>query len=117
MDKTFEKKYHRLENVHCWFKARREIILHLIIGLKPNKEARILEIGCSGGLLLKSLEKNGFDNVYGIDISESAIIRCKENGVKNASLDSDKRELMRKRMCHKLDGGSSARILESVLSS
>ena len=37
--------------------------------------------------------------------------------LKNPSLDSDKRELMRKRMCHKLDGGSSARILESVLSS
>lgn len=82
MDKEYEIKYHNLEENHCWFMARREIIADL---LKNNdKKSKILEIGCSGGPLLISLKKQGFSNVYGVDISEEAIKLCQRRGIENA---------------------------------
>jgi SAM-dependent methyltransferase len=38
-------------------------------GLIPNKQARILEIGCSTGRLLALLKENGYQNVGGLDPS------------------------------------------------
>jgi SAM-dependent methyltransferase len=83
MDKNFEHKYHELEASHFWFKSRRNFILQLL--KNTNRNSKVLDIGCSSGLLLKDLEKEGFksENLYGIDISQKAIENCKANGLNN----------------------------------
>jgi len=86
MDKSYESKYHLLEESNWWFVARRDIILKLIKKLDLKKNAKILEIGCSGGPLLKFLKQNGFLNIYGIDISASAIDLCRMRRIKNVAV-------------------------------
>ncbi|MFZ4105399.1 class I SAM-dependent methyltransferase [Flavobacterium sp.] len=84
MEKNFEKEYHNLETHHWWFKSRRKYILDYIS--KAPKNSKIIDIGCSSGILIKELVENGFaiENLYGIDISEVAIANCKANGIINS---------------------------------
>ena len=86
MDKSYELKYHRLEETQWWFVSRRDILLKLIEQSNFGKDARILEIGCSGGPLLKILKEAGYTHAYGIDISEKAIDLCKRREIDNAML-------------------------------
>jgi SAM-dependent methyltransferase len=87
MKGDFEKKYHSVEKKHWWFVGRREIILALArkyyLG---RKRIKILEIGCSGGPLLKLLVSRGYSHVVGIDNSKEAIQLCKERGFKDVFL-------------------------------
>lgn len=48
-------------------------IINLFKKIKPNKNSRILDIGCGRGRLLKYLKEHGFNNLYGIDISKKAL--------------------------------------------
>ncbi len=84
MEKDFEKKYHDVETEHWWFKSRRKYLLDLV--KNAPKDSKILDIGCSSGIFLKDLEALGFklENLYGIDISDSAIENCKANGIQNS---------------------------------
>lgn len=86
MDISCELKYHELEENTWWFVSRRNIILKLIKKLNLKKDAKILDIGCSGGPLIKLLSQNGFIEVYGIDISSEAIGLCKERGIENVAV-------------------------------
>jgi 2-polyprenyl-3-methyl-5-hydroxy-6-metoxy-1,4-benzoquinol methylase len=83
MNKDYENKYHQLEDSHFWFKSRRNFIIQLL--KNENRNSRILDIGCSSGLLLMDLERHSFNkqNLFGIDISEKAIQNCKINGLSN----------------------------------
>ncbi len=83
MEPIFESKYHLLEKKHWWFVSRRDIIFTLLGQLKVEKEQKILDVGCSGGILLESLKHQGYTNTYGIDISEKAIDVCKNRGLDN----------------------------------
>lgn len=84
MKENYERKYHDVEVEHWWFKSRRNYLLDLL-GSAP-KNSKVLDIGCSSGVFLKDLEKLGFEtqNLFGIDISETAIVNCKSNGIENA---------------------------------
>ncbi|HNP32181.1 MAG TPA: class I SAM-dependent methyltransferase [Flavobacterium sp.] len=84
MEKDFEKKYHDVETDHWWFKSRRKYLLDLLKDAPKN--SKVLDIGCSSGIFLKDLERLGFEpeNLYGVDISETAIENCKANGIKNS---------------------------------
>jgi len=87
MKTDFERTYHSVEEKHWWFVGRREIVLKLIIRILPRrKNIKILEIGCSGGPLLKLLLSQGYSHVVGIDNSKEAIILCKKRGFKNVFL-------------------------------
>jgi len=83
MKEKFEKKYHDVESNHWWFKSRRKYLIDLI--KKDSKDIKILDIGCSSGIFLKDLEEIGFNNnnLFGVDISEKAILNCKKNGLAN----------------------------------
>jgi len=83
MQSNFEEVYHQLEKNHFWFKARRKYITQELA--QANSNSKILDVGCSSGLLLDDLIKLGFsaNNLFGIDISEKAIINCKKNGFEN----------------------------------
>ncbi len=86
MDSEYELKYHQLEEKHWWFASRRDMVLRLIKDLKLSKKSKILEIGCSGGPLLTILKNEGFENVFGIDISENAIQVSIERNILNTSV-------------------------------
>lgn len=84
MRADFIEKYLLLEEKHWWFSARREIILTMLRKYcAGGTKARILEIGCSGGMLSKTLLSHGYNNYTGIDISWDAINICRRRGIKN----------------------------------
>ncbi|MCH2491042.1 MAG: class I SAM-dependent methyltransferase [Flavobacteriales bacterium] len=84
MEAQFEERYHEIEKTHFWFKARRDYIKQLL--KNTPKDAKILDIGCSSGILLNELQDEGFalKNLFGVDFSEKAIANCKANGIENA---------------------------------
>lgn len=51
-----------------------------------DRNSKILEIGCSGGPLIRALNSLGYKNVYGIDISQDAVDLCKRKGIRNINL-------------------------------
>jgi ubiquinone/menaquinone biosynthesis C-methylase UbiE len=80
----YEAKYHQLEEGHWWFRARRDAVFALLLKIRPHRSSRILEIGCSSGVLLRRLAREGYESVVGIDISEEAIAVCHVRGTTNA---------------------------------
>jgi 2-polyprenyl-3-methyl-5-hydroxy-6-metoxy-1,4-benzoquinol methylase len=48
---------------------------------ETDKDLRILDIGCGLGQMLNYLKKEGFNNLYGIDINEEAIEACTKKGL------------------------------------
>ena len=60
---------HRDGKESSFDEARLHEIAAALSGLIPNKEGRILEIGCSTGLLLSLLKAKGYSNVWGLDPS------------------------------------------------
>ncbi len=83
MEESFRDEYFRLEDQHWWGVGRRDAILRLLDaeGVRPN--ARVLDIGCSGGPLLSDLRARGFESLTGIDVSDRAIERCHQRGFPN----------------------------------
>ncbi|WP_115461918.1 class I SAM-dependent methyltransferase [Winogradskyella aurantiaca] len=86
MDTQFEQSYHNLEAKHFWFRSRRELVCNILN--KNSKSISILDVGCSTGILLEDLHKNGFDQnqLFGIDISEKAVSQANSRGLKNVSV-------------------------------
>lgn len=52
-----------------------------------KKDTKILDYGCGFGQLLKALNKEGYLNIYGVDIEENALNSCKENNLDVERLD------------------------------
>ncbi|MBI2105972.1 methyltransferase domain-containing protein [Candidatus Woesearchaeota archaeon] len=88
MKEQYITKYHNLEAFHWWFVSRRDIILRLIKNFPPNY--KILDLGCSGGILLKEIIKRGFSDVIGIDLDKSAIDLAKKQGINAIIADATK---------------------------
>jgi len=84
MDEDYKKQLLDIEENRWWNKARRDIIFRLLKNL--NRDSKILEIGCSGGVLIRFLENKGFFDIWGIDISKTAIDLCKKRGITNVSV-------------------------------
>jgi len=78
MDANYEPKYHRLERDHFWFQGLHGLLTQL--AASEPKTARVLDIGCASGEMLKALSAAGFSDVTGIDISERAVGLCRERG-------------------------------------
>jgi len=79
MEKIYEQKYHELEREQWWFKSRRDMVLRFVRQFPAEK---VLDIGCSSGLLLENLQEEGFapKQLYGIDISPEGIEKCRKKG-------------------------------------
>jgi ubiquinone/menaquinone biosynthesis C-methylase UbiE len=86
MNPALQEKYLRVEEHQWWCKARRDIVLDLAMTLAPHNRARILEIGCSGGLLLEKLTNAGYRHVHGVDLSDAAIAAARRRGVTNVEV-------------------------------
>jgi SAM-dependent methyltransferase len=81
MQEQFEATYHAVEERHWWFVGRRALVRQLVRRATASRDARILEIGCSGGPLLQQLRRDGYVHLTGIDISREAIAVCHARGV------------------------------------
>ena len=81
LEKEYTEKILSYENNHWWYHGRRDMITKLLNGY--NNKTAILDIGCSGGALLRILKKKGYNDVVGIDISKESIKQCKKKGLKN----------------------------------
>jgi SAM-dependent methyltransferase len=83
MKPDYEELYHRIEDQHWWHVSRRHIVRDLVRQVNADHCCDVLEIGCSGGILLRQLHNDGYTRVTGIDISADAIARCAYNGLTN----------------------------------
>lgn len=81
MDKGYEQKYHSIEEYNWWFVARRQTIMSMLKDVPKNSQ--ILDIGCSGGVLMLALKEAGYTNVTGLDFSNEAIEQCKSKGLEH----------------------------------
>jgi len=82
----YEKMYN-LEDSYWWFVGKRRIAQNLIEEFVPlNQKEAILDVGCGTGATMCFLDHYG--QVYGIDISETALYFCQErllSGLSRAS--------------------------------
>lgn len=71
-------EYHQRDGAESEFDARRlAIIAGIIAPLVPNRDARILDVGCATGRLLANLRDHGFVNVHGADPSPACAAAAK----------------------------------------
>lgn len=52
-----------------------------LIADRINSGARVLDLGCGDGALLKHLQQHRQIHGYGVEISDSSVLACVENGV------------------------------------
>jgi len=66
-------------NIKSEYELYRRWYLQLI--KKFSKNAAIIDIGCGPGLMLQFLKQEGFQNLYGIDISEQQVNKARGKGL------------------------------------
>jgi len=84
MDVLYASMYRKLEENHWWFLGRRDLIYRLMKDYR--RDVDILEIGCSGGVLIEFLKRRGFTRLHGIDVDEKAIEICRQRGIKEVGV-------------------------------
>jgi ubiquinone/menaquinone biosynthesis C-methylase UbiE len=77
--------YRKVEATHWWFVVRRAIVDMLFKKYGIGPASRILDVGCNYGYFVGDLQKKGFTNAYGTDISAEAIGYGKQQGINNLS--------------------------------
>ena len=76
------KKMSSLEKTYWWHVGKTKIVAELIRPIIGNfQNPKILDVGCGTGSLTKSLTP--FGDVYGFDISETAVYFCRQQGLYN----------------------------------
>jgi ubiquinone/menaquinone biosynthesis C-methylase UbiE len=79
----YEKMY-KLEDSYWWFVGKRRIAQNLIEEFVPlNRKEAILDVGCGTGATMRFLDHYG--QVYGIDISETALCFCQKRALSGLS--------------------------------
>lgn len=84
MKHNFNTKHVIAEQAHWFLLARRALLCGYFSRL--SRSMRILEVGCSSGMLIDDLTVLGFHDSYGVDINKEAIEYGKQRGVTNISL-------------------------------
>lgn len=79
MKEAYAEKHHQLEDTHWFLRGRRALIQRLLKDF--NRKAKILEVGCSTGALVRDLGNSGYLDVTGIDINLDAILDAKKRGL------------------------------------
>lgn len=83
--KIQEEKYFQLRNVNPnEFISIPDSIKN---ALPIDKKARILDIGCGLGSFMVFLKNEGYENVYGIDISDEAYLQGQKNNLKVSKIE------------------------------
>ncbi|MEK7616654.1 MAG: class I SAM-dependent methyltransferase [Patescibacteria group bacterium] len=71
---------------------RHKKILSLILKYS-SKNDYVLDIGCFDGKILKSLEQEGYNNLYGVDFSEAAKVSFTKSSIHFAPCDIEHQEI------------------------
>jgi len=74
----YEDMY-KTEEKHWWHRAKRRIVGRFITSYCHEKNPNILDVGCGTGKNMDALQKQG--DVWGIDISQEALLYCKKRGL------------------------------------
>lgn len=67
-------KMHLLEEKHWWFQGKKRLVARFIASAGVPG-ARLLDVGCGTGMILKLLANYG--SAHGVDISEQALAYCR----------------------------------------
>jgi len=73
------KEYKWVDTKTCSYSYLYPIILQIIKKIRLKEDSKILDVGCGGGQLVYDLYRNGYSNIYGFDVSPSAIEIAKQN--------------------------------------
>ncbi|MCX6731332.1 MAG: class I SAM-dependent methyltransferase [Candidatus Roizmanbacteria bacterium] len=79
MRKDLYKDLYTTEDSHWWHIAKRNFVEQLINTYTQKKGISILDVGCGTGKNLEFLAHHG--EVWGVDISEEALLFCKKRGL------------------------------------
>jgi len=88
MEGDYTAKYYNLEKDHWWFAGRRKLILKLLEDV--SRDSKVLDIGCSGGVLIQELANKGLKNLVGIDADQSAVLLARNRGLNVMLVDAIK---------------------------
>jgi SAM-dependent methyltransferase len=67
--------------IPVWEVSRLEGLARIVSNCAPSHGRRILDVGCSGGGLLKNLARSGYTNLVGIDPSPLCVANARSNGI------------------------------------
>jgi SAM-dependent methyltransferase len=71
-----------IERHHWWYVARRKIIFDWVRAVTtPERQPRILDIGCGTGFNIEYLQGLGFERAVGLDLSPEALRFCRSRGL------------------------------------
>lgn len=76
----YEDMY-KTEDTHWWHKAKRRFVGFLISRHIKKENIKILDVGCGTGKNMEELSKKG--EVWGVDISQEALLFCKKRNLMN----------------------------------
>jgi len=78
-----------------WHRAARENNLNLAKLLERNPQARVLDLGCDDGELVKERieEYVGSGEIWGVDIDQRVLVQAKKRGIKTFCLDLNSQKL------------------------
>ncbi len=77
METHFYAEYARVEEAHWWFRGRQAILRALLPAILPDTPgARILDVGCGTGHMLRFFQPYG--DVVGLDLAPEAIAYARE---------------------------------------
>ena len=70
-----------IEKNHFWFVAKRKFLQIILNRYAPQKNLRILDVGCGAGAILDFLREKGYVG-EGIDNNEEALKYCRDKGLR-----------------------------------
>jgi SAM-dependent methyltransferase len=82
MEKNAYDEMFAVEDKHWWYVGLHNLVVLLINELLPQRQLKILDVGCGTGGLL-SIINNLEHEVQGLDYSEDAIDYCQKRGLEN----------------------------------
>jgi len=76
----------QVEADHWWFRGRRSLFAEELRALKTVTTAKVLDIGVGTGSNLRMLREEGYRNVTGIDLNQTAVRFCMAKGFTSIAL-------------------------------
>ncbi len=74
------EKMSRVESEHWWYRTLHRLVLNSLATFFSAKDIAILDAGCGTGGLMRYLKDNGYDKLYGFDLSDDAVGICRGRG-------------------------------------
>lgn len=70
-----------VESKHWWYKTLHQLVQKTLETHHINSNSKILDAGCGSGGLLQFLQKQGYTNLQGFDLSLDAVGICQERSL------------------------------------